>query len=125
MKQSCNIFEPISKKTVLAMLRAPSVLGINQGEYVEYTNDKGITYQLRVIKVARDTVTLDTKNGAIVVPKSQVKSNEKPVVYDNIPEEDWTITSFDSRTKVVCIDIKTKQGIRHTSVVLPAIIISP
>ena len=124
MRQSCGVYEPISKKTVLAMLGAPSTEGFRVGETVAYTNEHGQTYQLRVINVARDTLTLATKSGAIVVPKTQCKSNLPPVIYDGLPDEAWSIRSFDPVTRVVCIDIITPNGVKHTAVTLPIITVS-
>jgi hypothetical protein len=37
----------------------------------------------------------------------------------SIPESDWQITSFDSKSREVCITITNATGLRYLSVVLP------
>jgi hypothetical protein len=117
----CQATQHVSQQTVLSMLQAPSTLGIHPGEQVAYTNSQGYTQQLRVIKVNRDTVILETENGNIEVAKNKVKSNAPSVLLDQIPLANWTITSFDPASRLVCIEITTPSGTRHVSVLLPAI----
>lgn len=121
MKQNCNKFEPLAKQTVLAMLQAPSTQPVKPGQIVWYTNTSGITYELVVSAVGGGNVTLSTPSGPVTVPRSQVKTNAKPCVLDNIPLDSWRITSFDSSSRLVCIDVTTPSGVRHLNVTLPAI----
>lgn len=120
-KQSCSSNERISKETVLAMLQAPSILGVKPGELVEYIDTHGRTTQNRVVKVGRDNVTLIGPDGNFEVDMSAIKKNNPPVFLDKLSYDQWSITSFDPSTRVVCIAITTHGGIRNITVTLPLI----
>ena len=44
---------------------------------------------------------------------------------ESIDRESWAITSFDSRTREVCIDVQTDTQVNHVSFTLPYIDINP
>lgn len=121
MKQSCSSFNRLSQSTVLAMLQAPSVLGIHPGERVQYIDDNGKTYNLLVISVARDTVRLSGKNISIEVNKNKVKKDDPAVFLDKLSRDQWSVTSFNPRTRIVCILIDAPSGPKNISVTLPVV----
>ena len=41
-----------------------------------------------------------------------------------LKDDQWSITSFDSRTREVCVDVQTDNGVNHLSVLLPQLTIS-
>ena len=45
--------------------------------------------------------------------------------FESLDDEQWEITSFDSNTREVCIDVTTPSGVNHVSVILPQITIQP
>lgn len=120
-RQACSSVNRISKSTVLAMLQTPGILGFYRGERVQYISDTGKTYDLLVVSVGQDTVVLSNRNGLIEVDKKKVKKEGPASFLDKIPPDNWQITSFDPRTRVVCIAITTQSGIRNVSVILPVI----
>lgn len=104
------------------MLRAPSLIGPNVGDLVLYTDSNGSTKQYRVASTNGVTIGLNTPDGVMLVDRKKVVTSDQKVLLDTLDEEDWTITSFDSKTRVVCIDIATASGARHIAVTLPALI---
>jgi hypothetical protein len=117
----CSSPHTISQKTVLAMLQAPSTIGPKEGELVLYTNSNGLTKQYRVASTDGQTVGLDTPNGILYVPRSQVKTAAPNSILDTLQSNEWEVTSFNPKSRVVCIDIVTDIGRRHISVTLPAL----
>lgn len=117
----CSSQQRISQKTVLAMLQAPSTIGPKDGELVFYTNSNGVTKQYRVASNDGQTVGLDTPEGILYVPRSQVKTAGPKNILDMLESNEWEVTSFNPKTRVVCIDIVTDIGRRHISVTLPAL----
>lgn len=117
MIQRCNTTSPISQVTVLAILNATS---LQVGETVLYTDSKGMSYQLPVIRVdnVANTVALQSPQGTIVVSQSQIKLFNQPWLA-TLPLSEWVITSFDPSLRVVCIDINNPSGVRHMTVTLP------
>lgn len=117
--QACNTQNKISKNTVLALLNSKKLKGPQLGEVVSYTN-KGITKQYRVSKVNQTTVELELGSEIIEVNKNLVQQNNE-IFLDKLTNEEWIITSFNSSTRIVCIDVVTDKGITHLSVTLPAL----
>ena len=115
----CTSQERISKNTVLAMLRAPSLEGPNVGETVLYVDDKGIVHKYRVTSTNGQIIGLDTPDGVIHVERSKIRTNNQRMILDTLDENEWSVTSFNSKTRVVCIDIMTASGTRHIAVTLP------
>ena len=52
-------------------------------------------------------------------PGEQYSSSKSRAFYEKIPDDNWTIVSFDSLTQVVCTEITDRIGTRTTSVTLP------
>jgi len=44
--------------------------------------------------------------------------------FEALEDEKWSITSFDSKTREVCVDVQTDSGVNHISVLLPQLTIS-
>ena len=106
------------------MIQAPSITPVLPGQVVQYTDRNGRTYEVLVTAVGGGNVTFTLPTGNMTVPRSQVRTNAIPCVLDNIPQDSWTITSFDPSTRVVCIDIRTSSGIRHLSITLPTLYVN-
>lgn len=117
----CSVFERLSKKTLLALVKAPSVIPINVGERVEYTDADGRTFRYRVAAVGSGGITLDANGTDLVVQRSQIKTNDPPFLLDNIPDENWSIVSFDSKTRVACVAVTDETGTRTLSITVPAV----
>lgn len=120
----CSSLERISKKSILALLEARSVIGYKKGERVAYTNNKGVTKTYRILKAGETVLTLDANGEELEVSVSEVKGNEKPVLLDGLSLDSWHVTSFDSRTRVVCVDVDSPKGVRHLSFSLPVVTLS-
>jgi hypothetical protein len=111
----------MSQKTLLAILKAPSVQPIKPGQIVSYTDINGQTNSYRVNSVGSGGITLEINGELVVVQRSQIKTNDPPCLLDNIPLSEWQITSFDPRLGFVCVTIKDKIGTRTLSVTVPII----
>jgi hypothetical protein len=97
MKQSCSIYDDLSKKTFLAFLGGDS--NLNKAEQMSFYKGKFI----KTPKTSDVGYTTKTRNYFENLDKKEIN---------------WSIVSFDSKTKQVCVEIKTKSGIRHLSVAL-------
>lgn len=118
----CKIQDRISKQTVLAMLQAPSVVGVVKGERVQWTDENGRTKTYRVYSVGDTQVGLEGDSEIIYVPKASVASNStKPVLLDKIPLEDWTIDSFDPKNRTVCVTINNGVSSQRLTITLPVV----
>jgi hypothetical protein len=119
MIQRCTANSPISQSTVLAML---SAVVLQVGITVEYTSPQGMTLQLPVSGVnnSTNTVTLLTDSGTITVSQSQISVNNQ-IWLAKLPLTEWTITSFDPLSRVVCINVNSPSGPRYVSITLPNI----
>jgi hypothetical protein len=117
----CTAQTRISQATVLAMLQAPSTIGPVVGERVLYTDANGMTKQYRVESVEGKIIGLETSNGVVFVNRSEVKTAAPNNILDTLESNEWTVTSFNPKTRVVCIDIVTDIGRRHISVTLPVL----
>jgi hypothetical protein len=120
-RSRCSVFERLSKKTLLALVKAPSVIPVTVGERVQYTDANGRTGRYRVAAVGSGGITLEVNGDLLVVQRSQIKTNDPPFLLDNIPEENWHITSFDSKTRVACVTIQDEAGTRTLSITVPAV----
>lgn len=116
----CKIQDRISKQTVLAMLQAPSVVGVQKGESVQWTDENGRTKTYRVYSVGNTQVGLEDDSEIIYVEKSSVVSNStKPVFLDKVPLENWTIDSFDAKNRTVCVTINNGVSPQRLTITLP------
>ena len=104
------------------MLNAASVVGVNVGEMVAYTYPNGMVKNLRVSSVSDTSVGLDDGVNVFYVDKSQVRGTNPPVFLDKLRDNQWQITSFDQKTRIVCIDVTNNVGeVLHITVTLPVI----
>jgi hypothetical protein len=120
-RSRCSVFERLSKKTLLALVKAPSVIPIQVGERVEYTDENGRSTRYRVTAVGSGGITLDVNGTDLLVQRSQIKTNDPPFLLDSIPDDNWKITSFDSKTRVACVTIQDETGTRTLSITVPAV----
>jgi hypothetical protein len=117
----CSVYERLSKKTLLALVRAPSVIPIVVGERVEYVDPDGRTGRYRVHKVGSGGITLEVGDTLLLVQRSEIKTNDPPFLLDNIPEESWSIVSFDAKARVACVAITDETGTRTLSITVPVV----
>lgn len=117
----CSVYDRLSKKTLLALVKAPSVIPIVVGERVEYTDANGRTGRYRVFAVGSGGITLEYNDTLLVVQRAEIKTNDPPFLLDNIPEENWSIVSFDAKSKVACVAITDETGTRTLSITVPAV----
>ena len=105
-QEACSSFERISKATVLGMLTEHTVLNTAELQMQYYVNKRlrGKAYADRMY--AHYT---GLKNG---------RPGTKEWLL-SIPDDNWSIISFDSRTRVVCIQVVNTIGIRNVSITLP------
>jgi hypothetical protein len=114
-RNNCSAHYRLSKQTLLAMVNAQTGVGFKVGERVEYTDAQGRTTQQRISAVLAETLVLEND---LVVSKTNVKAAQRHLL-DKVPLESWTITSFDPKTHLACIDLETRNGKRHFSITLP------
>lgn len=97
MQQSCSIYDNLSKKTFLAFLGSDPSL--NKTEQISF-------YKGKFIKTPK---TIDFGY-----------TNKTRNYFENLDEKEitWSIVSFNSKTKEVCIEVETKSGSRNLSVTL-------
>lgn len=117
----CTGQERISKNTVLAMLQAPSILGIQKGERVEYIDEHGRSALYRVASVGNTQVGLEIDGEVVLVDRAKVRTNNPPVFLDKLKRDDWRITSFDPKTRLVSIEINNGKFFHSITVTLPVI----
>lgn len=118
---SCTAQHRISKQTVLAMLRSKTVVGPFVGDTVSYTDATGKTKQYRVASVSKNEVGLNTSSGVMMVDRLKVHTNDQDLFLDKLDLDQWSITSFDPDSRIVCIDVTTASGKNHVTVTLPAL----
>lgn len=44
--------------------------------------------------------------------------------FEALEDDQWFITSFNSKTREVCVDVQTDTGVNHVSVLLPQLTIN-
>lgn len=103
-RQACSVFERLSKATFLSMLGYSPYQ--RQGGY---TND---TFYVYKGKVYSTPVNEEFSPNATRAYFEKLNSQ-------NIP---WTITSFNSKNREVCVEIQSKSGLRELSITLPQIL---
>jgi hypothetical protein len=106
-RQACSSNERLSKETFLSILGYPP-------------------YQRENINLYGNTTFYFYKGEKITIPASDelystnlTRAYFEKLDYENTP---WSIRSFDSKTREVCVEINTKSGLREISVTLPNII---
>jgi hypothetical protein len=103
--QACSVYERLSKNTFL------SILGYSPYKRPSsYTENSFYFYKGKKI-----TSVISSETYSPNITRSYFeKLNEK-----QIP---WSITSFNPKTREVCIEIKAQSGLRELSVILPQLI---
>lgn len=116
----CAGTDRISQATVKAMLQTASVVGFQVGDDVQYQTSQGMVYTYRVVKVDSTTVDLNTGTTIITVPMASI-TKKKPTFFDKLSDDQWTIDSFDSKSRIVCITVDNGSTLTHLSVLLPSL----
>lgn len=119
MISRCTAQETMSKNTLLAIVRAQSVIGVKVGQTVTYIDDNGRNYQVRVVSVLTETVKIELNGELVEVDKGRIQT-KTPTFFDKLQNAEWTITSFDPRTQIVCIQINNGKVIENISVSIPS-----
>lgn len=55
------------------------------------------------------------------ISKRTVLAMVTPSILDEVSEDDWTITSFDPDTRMVCVDLQNEAKLIHLSFTLPSL----
>lgn len=118
MISRCSAQERMSKTTFLAIMRAQNVVGIEIGQVVTYIDSSGRNHQVRVVSVFTDTVRIELNGEVVEVGKDKIQTPSLGF-FDKLQNEDWSITSFDPRSRVVCIRIDNGKVIENISVTIP------
>lgn len=109
-RQSCSVYERLSKKTFLELLGRKSEVfdGISQNYFYGKLSQTNCTI-------------VDNFNNI------ECKTVYSPIreYFDNLEYSSWSITSFDSKTRKVCIEVKSSSGPRYLSVMVPEQISKP
>lgn len=104
-KQACSVYERLSKSTFLSILGyAPYKRPVSyvQDSFYFYKGQKTIT------TTADETYSLNLTRSYFE------KLDEKGII--------WRITSFNSKTRKVCVEIESQSGNRQLSITLPEIV---
>jgi hypothetical protein len=101
-KQACSINERLSKNTFLTMLGEKRFVKPPEYDDKESYYYKGALYK----KTANEEYSV----------------NKIRAYFEKLDSNSWSIRSFDSSTREVCIEIKNNYGIRNISVILPQLI---
>ena len=113
-KQSCSVYDRIEKATFLALIGDKSVCK------VEYLNNYQ-NYDLEKVKMQCNQGKKVSCCGEIEDPMyfccKTVYSNTREY-FENLTVP-WSITSFDSKNRKVCVEIKSNFGNRYMNITLP------
>lgn len=120
-KTSCSSPVVILKETVLAMLQAHSVTGFKVGETVQYIKKGGITSFYTVLEILGPNLKIGNTVEILTVPSSNVQSTTPDIFLDKLKNNEWSITSFDPATRVVCINLQNGVTTINLSVTLPIV----
>jgi hypothetical protein len=105
-KQACSSFENLSKKTLLSMLPtdvdASRAIVLSTGQVIDISN------------YSQSTINQLLKQKTIVYYE---KLQPRRMLLTTI-DSNWSINSFNARTRVACIQIYSKTGTRFLSVTL-------
>lgn len=120
-KNACsNTKDKLSQAALLGILQSQSVRGVKIGETVTYTKDNGRTDSYRVMSVGATTAVVENTKETLTVEISKLKSNDTiTTIFDKLSLSQWTITSFDAKTRVVCVEINNGVQIELISLMLP------
>jgi hypothetical protein len=114
-KQSCGVYEPLQKSTFLALAGDKATCKI------EYAENYGTDIPLDKVKLKCNQGKKISCCGEIEDPLyfccKTIYSNTREY-FENLTVP-WHITSFDSKNRKVCIEIKSKFGSRYMNVTLP------
>jgi hypothetical protein len=104
-KQACSVYQRLSKSTLLALLNSKidtsKVVVVSSGQVIDVTNIPSVD------------VNVNIHNGVWVYyeeyqPKRMLMTNPN-----------WNIASFDSKSRMVCVQIYSKSGFQVLSIDLP------
>jgi len=106
-KQACSSFENLSKNTLLSMLPTDvdtsRAIILSNGQVIDISNYNQSTIN-QLIK--QKTIVYYEK----LQPKRMLLTT---------PDNNWSITSFNSKTRIACIQIYSDNGTRFLSITLP------
>lgn len=102
-RQSCSVYERLSNSTFLALLG-------KQSEKIQGTIQE--IYKNSIITLNCETIG-DVKNSVCKIVYSLSRE-----FFENIPYP-WSVTSFDSKSRKVCVEIQTPYGTRYISAIVP------
>lgn len=120
-KNACsNSKDKLSQAALLGILQGQSIRGVKIGEIVTYTKDNGRTDAYRVMSVGTTTAVIENVNETITADISKLRTGDTiPTIFDKLTLSQWTIVSFDAKTRVVCVQINSGVQLEMISLTLP------
>lgn len=112
----------LSKTTLLALLETKSAVGFKVGDAVSYVKESGLTFEYRVVSIGATTAVITNSQETITVSKNLLKTKGPLTIFDKLENSEWSIVSFDPKTRIACIEIDNGIVLQTISVIVPAII---
>lgn len=110
----CVKHDRLTKNALLSFLGSKQVKVIPKDFPVTYAKSNGIVKQYKVVRDLKENVEIKNNEETLIVPKIDVVTGTE-IYLDKIPYDSWTIASFDSKTRMVCVDVNTGHSIMHLS----------
>ncbi len=111
----------LSKTTLLALLETQKAVGVQTGDTVQYVKTDGRTFDYRVVSVGATTAIITNSQETITVSKSLLKTKGQLSLFDKLEDSEWSIISFDPKSRIACVEINNGVRIQTISVIVPAI----
>jgi len=109
----------LSKSTLMALLNTKTSVGFQVGDTVVYTKDNNQSFEYRVVLMGISTAEIANSNETLTVSKSLLKTKGPLTLFDKLESSEWSITSFDPRTGIVCVEIDNGTTTQTISVIVP------
>lgn len=123
-RDACSSLEKINKNTVLALLGVGNE--IVPGDLIERINEKGKIIVYKAKEVLPDRVSVIENNQTVWYPQSILKRRRSSPKHflNTINYDDWSIVSFDSRKRIVCVRVKGAKQDFNITITLPILTIN-
>lgn len=106
MADRCTSTYPLPKSTVLAYTRPNPDPNPEVGELVQYVDDTGYTVETYVVRLGTGTVGVTVNGDVVDVPAAQIRLLRPVSFYDKVPYNNWSVTSFDPKSRAACVLVR-------------------
>jgi len=108
----CIKHDKLSKNALLTYLGSKQTLKLPKDLVVSYAETSGVVKFYRIVKDLKTNVEITNGTETLIVSKMDIVTGTE-IYLDKIPYDSWDIASFDSKTREVCITVKTAVSTLH------------